>query len=65
MAALLEGNANLFFASPYDIAGMLNSIAPGHQDEVVGNSEWAGNVEVCSGARQISNLAVNATAIID
>jgi hypothetical protein len=51
MAALLEGNANLFFASPYDVAGMLNTIIPGHQDEVVGNSKWAGNVEVCSGAR--------------
>jgi len=48
---LFEGNANTFFASPYDTAWMLIVIAPDHQDKLIWDAKWAGDIKKGSGTR--------------
>ena len=50
-AALFEGNANPFFASPCDMAWMLNGIAADHENEVIWYAKRAGDFKGCSSAR--------------
>ena len=50
IATLFEGNANSVLFSPNDVASILNMTAS-HQDEVVRNTELAGNLETSPSAR--------------
>jgi hypothetical protein len=57
---LIEGDADSLFFAPNDPAGQM--IAPGHQGELLGDSERAGDLQGRTGRRDVADGAIDRAA---
>ena len=54
---LQEGDADLFLASPFNMAWTLNVVAIDKEREFVWNAEWTRDAKACAADRQVSDGA--------